>query len=145
MEKIRNLIHAVTSKLDWLPGLISRITIGTIFIESGYGKLTHLDRVIHYFATLGIPAPQLQAPFVACVELGCGTLVLIGLATRIAAIPLIGTMVVAIMTAKRSEIHEFGDLVGQMEFLLIVLFIWLIVKGAGALSIDRLISGSNKE
>src|SRR4051812_40376727 len=98
MQKIRNIVLSVTSKLEWLPGLISRIAIGTIFIQSGYGKLTHLDKVINFFASLGIPAPQLQAPFVACVELGCGALVLAGLATRVAAIPLIGTMIVAIIT-----------------------------------------------
>src|SRR5579872_1930933 len=98
MHKLRVLIHRVTDTVDWLPGLISRLTIGGIFIQTGWGKITHLDKVINFFTSLGIPAPRLQAPFVASVELGCGTLVLLGLATRVASLPLIGTMIVAILT-----------------------------------------------
>src|SRR6185437_7047890 len=100
MCKIRSLIHAIVSRLDWLPGLMSRLTIGFIFIQTGWGKWRHIDKVISFFTSLGIPAPRLQAPFVASVELGCGALVCLGLFTRIAAVPLIGTMIVAIATVK---------------------------------------------
>jgi putative oxidoreductase len=140
MCKIREIILSVTSKLSWLPGFLSRIAIGLIFIQSGWGKLHHLDKVVQFFTSLGIPMPQLQAPFVAGVELVGGTLVLIGLFTRVASVPLIGTMVVAILTAKQSEIHELGDLLFMPEFLFIVLLLWLIVKGAGALSVDKLLA-----
>ena len=50
------------SHLEWLPQLVTRITIGWVFIESGWGKLHNLDRVIGYFQSLGIPAPAIQAP-----------------------------------------------------------------------------------
>ncbi len=136
MCKLRDLILSVTSKLSWLPGLLSRIAIGLIFIQSGWGKLHHLDKVIQFFTSLGIPAPQLQAPFVAGVELVGGSLVLIGLFTRVASVPLIGTMVVAILTAKRGDIHELGDLLFMPEYLFILLLLWLIIKGAGSLSVD---------
>ena len=46
-------------------------------------------------------------------------------------------MVVAILTAKRGDIHELGDLLFMPEFLFILLLLWLIVKGAGALSADH--------
>ena len=140
MCKIREIILSVTSKLSWLPGLLSRIAIGFVFIQSGWGKLHHLDKVIQFFTSLGIPAPQLQAPFVAGVELVGGTLVLIGLFTRIASVPLIGTMVVAILTAKQGDIHDLGDLLFMPEFLFIVLLLWLIIKGTGALSVDKLLA-----
>jgi len=136
MCKLRELILNVTSKLSWLPGLLSRIAIGVVFIQSGWGKLHHLDKVIQFFTSLGIPAPQLQAPFVAGVELVGGILVLVGLFTRVASVPLIGTMVVAILTAKRGDIHELGDLLFMPEFLFIAMLLWLIIKGAGGLSAD---------
>jgi putative oxidoreductase len=140
MCKVRAMILSVTSKLGWLPGLLSRIAIGLIFIQSGWGKLHHLDKVIQFFTSLGIPAPQLQAPFVAGVELVGGSLVLIGLFTRAASVPLIGTMVVAILTAKQSDLHDLGDLLFLPEFLFILLLLWLIIQGAGALSMDKLLA-----
>lgn len=124
------------NKFDWLPGLLSRAILGFIFVQSGWGKFQHLDRVVEFFSSLGIPAAKLQAPFVAGVELVCGGLVLLGLATRVASVPLIGTMVVAIITAKWNDVHEVADLFGMSEFLYIVLLLWLILKGAGLLSVD---------
>jgi len=140
MCKVRDLIVNLASKFDWLPSLLSRICIGYIFIQSGWGKWHHLDKVIAFFTSLGIPAPTLQAPFVASVELLGGSLVLVGLFSRVASVPLIGTMVVAILTAKRGDIHELGDLLFMPEFLFIILLLWLIIKGAGALSVDCILA-----
>lgn len=123
-----------------LPALLTRISIGVVFIESGWGKLHHLDKVVEFFASLGIPAARLQAPFVASVELVGGLLVLLGLGTRVASVPLIGTMVVAILTAKRGDIHGASDLLFMPEFLFIVLLLWLIVRGAGAVSVDQILA-----
>lgn len=128
--------HALIEKVKWFPPLLTRIVIGVVFVQSGWGKLHDLQKVIEFFTELGIPAPQLQAPFVAGVELVCGGLVLVGLLTRLASIPLIGTMAVAIITAKRDKIDELSDLFGFEEFLYIVLLIWLIVYGAGCISAD---------
>lgn len=126
----------VREKLTWLPPLLARLAIGVIFIQSGWGKLHHLDKVTEFFAALGIPAPGIQAPFVATVELVCGALVLIGLFTRIAAIPLIGVMIVAILTAKLKEITMISDLFSMFEYLYIILLAWLAMAGAGSISID---------
>ena len=138
MNKIREIVLPYIEKFDWLPGLLARISIGFIFVQSGWGKLHHLDKVIAFFNSLGIPAAQIQAPFVASVELVCGSLVLVGLLARVASFPLIGTMVVAILTAKRGDIHEIGDLLFMSEYLFIVLLLWLIAKGAGVVSLDHL-------
>jgi len=145
MCKIRALVLSVTTTLQWLPALISRVTIGMIFIQSGWGKFHHLDKVVQFFASLGIPAPHLQAPFVAGVELVGGSLVLIGLFTRVAALPLIGTMIVAILTAKLKEVAEISDFFSLSEYLFIVLLLWLIVKGAGALSVDHALAKQCEE
>ena len=54
-------------------------------------------------------------------------------------------MVVAILTAKRGDIHELGDLLFMPEFLFILLLLWLIVRGAGALSVDHLLARPRKD
>lgn len=127
--------------------LLSRTVIGLIFMGTGWGKLQNLDGVIEYFASLGIPAPQLQAPFVAITELVCGALIFCGFATRLASLPLIGTMIVAILTAKMSEIEGYDDLLNLSEFLLIIVLSWLVTAGGGCLSIDYILKrkfGTNR-
>lgn len=127
----------IKNNLLWLPPLLARITIGVVFVQSGWGKLHDLPSIVEFFRTLGIPAPQIQAPMVATIELTCGCLVLGGLLTRFASIPLIGTMVVAIITAKQEDFHGWTSVFGFSEFLYIVLLTYLIMEGAGALSVDR--------
>ncbi|MGE3680199.1 MAG: DoxX family protein [Bdellovibrionales bacterium] len=127
-------------KLNWLPVLLARISMGSIFILSGWGKLHNLPKVTEFFTELGIPFPGINAGLVGVTEFGCGLLILLGLLTRLVSIPLIATMAVAIITAKRSEISSFTDVLGFEEFVYIVIFIWLIVNGAGKISLDTFIS-----
>ena len=138
-NRIKEMVLSVAEKLNFLPPLLARLVIGYVFITSGWGKLHDLDKVIGFFTQLGIPAPQIQAPFVASVELVGGILVFIGLFTRLAALPLVGTMVVAIITAKLKEVASPLDILGFSEFDYIVLLSWLFTAGAGFLSIDKLI------
>ena len=125
----------------WLPPTVARLTLGWVFFQSGWGKLHNLEKVIDYFASLGVPAPQIQAPFSASMELVCGTLLLVGLATRLASLPLIAIMAVALWTAKRPDIVSLTDLFGQEEYLYIGLLLWLGAYGGGPLSLDRLVNG----
>jgi putative oxidoreductase len=126
-------------RAEFIAPLLARATVGYAFVESGWGKVNNLATVTEYFAELGIPAPALQAPFVSLVELIGGALVLVGLATRLAAVPLIGTMVVALVTAKASDISSFSDLIGTIELCYAVLLAWLAVSGAGTISLDHAI------
>ena len=103
-SRLRRLIHTVSRKLRWLPPSVARLTVGWIFLQSGWGKLQNLPKVVAFFTELGIPAPQFQAPLAATAEFVCGALLLAGLFTRVATLPLIVTMVVALLTAKRAEI-----------------------------------------
>lgn len=130
----------IIEKLNGLPPLVARITLGVVFIPTGWGKLHHLDQITAYFQQLGIPAAHIQAPVVSFLELACGALVLIGLWTRLAAIPLIGIMSVAILTAKLKELTGLGDLFGTIEWLYLVLALGLAIAGPGAISVDRLLS-----
>ena len=133
---MRRLVHSVSSSLRWLPPTVARLTIGWVFLQSGWGKLTNLQKVVGFFTELGIPAPQLQAPLAATAEFLCGALILIGLFTRVATLPLIVTMTVAIVTAKKGDIHELSDLFATAEYLYIVILLWLGAFGAGPISLD---------
>lgn len=137
LAKLRRLIHTVADRLKWLPPTVARLTLGWLFLQSGWGKLHNLPKVIEYFTSLGVPAPQIQAPFAAVMEFTCGALLLAGLITRLASLPLIGIMTIAILTANRGDIHELSDLFGMAEYLNIALLLWLGACGAGPISLDR--------
>lgn len=130
---------SASCRLAWLPPLLARVTVGLVFVTTGWGKLQNLDRVIAFFQSLGIPAPEYQAPFVAATELTCGLLLVAGLGTRFAAVPLVVTMLVAIRTALWGELEGTIDLFGREEYLFIVLLAWLAVAGAGAVSLDAIV------
>jgi putative oxidoreductase len=136
----RNFVKKISSVLSWLPPTVARLTLGWVFLQSGWGKLNDLPKVVAFFSDLGIPAPQIQAPLAAATEFLCGALLLLGFLTRFASLPLIGTMLVAILAARRSEIHELSDLFGMIEFLYIALCLWLGAYGAGPLSLDRVLA-----
>jgi len=136
ISRFRRLVLRVSTGLRWLPPTVARLTIGWIFLQSGWGKLNDLPKVVAFFTELGIPAPQFQAPLAAGTEFLCGALMLLGLGTRLASLPLIGTMLVAILTALRGDIHELSDLFGLAEYLYIALLLWLGAYGAGPISLD---------
>lgn len=138
LSRFRRLVLRVSTGLRWLPPTVARLAVGWIFLQTGWGKLNDLPKVVGYFAELGIPAPQIQAPLAAATEFLCGALILLGLATRLASLPLIGVMLVAILTALRGDIHELSDLFGLSEFLYIALLLWLGAYGAGPISLDHI-------
>jgi putative oxidoreductase len=148
MQKIlalRDLGLRLTKKFDWLAPLIARLTLGVVFIESGYGKLIHLDSVTDYFTQLGIPYPAFQAPLVGAMEFVCGTFIAFGIFTRLASIPIVIMMSVAILTARKDDYHLFSDLLGFTEYLYIVLAVWLIIAGPGSSSVDHFLGGQGKK
>ena len=138
-------VLALLEKTNWAPILLARLTLGIVFAESGWGKLHNLPRVVAFFTELGIPAPGIQAPFVAGVEFIGGLLLLAGLLTRFAAVPLSITMLVAIATAKMSDVHSLGDFAGLTEFAYFVLLIWIAWSGGGKVSLDHLLWGRRRK
>jgi putative oxidoreductase len=155
LARIQSLVTrtlTLLGKIEWTGPLLARLTLGLVFVTTGWGKLHSLDKVIEYFTSLGIPAAHLQAPMVATIEFAGGALLLVGLGTRVVSALLIGTMAVAIYTAKLpdtldhlkaadfSTFDAVTELVGTVEFAYLVMFAWLVVRGAGALSVDRLLA-----
>ena len=106
MDKIINKIVDLqglldkTRQLDFLAPLLLRIFLAPIFIIAGYGKLTALDSTAYYFGEmLGMPAPMFMAVMAGATELLGGIALVLGLATRWFAVPLMMTMIVAAATA----------------------------------------------
>jgi len=129
----------LADNLGFLGPTLARVTVGLVFIGTGWGKLHSIPEVTSFFADLGIPAPGFNARLTAATELCGGLLVLLGLGARLASLPLAFTMVIAILTAKRASIDGITTLVGFEEWSYLVLFIWIALAGAGPLSLDGLI------
>ena len=125
----------------WLPPLFARIVVGWVFMWTGWGKLNNLPFVTENFVGWGIPFPHILTPFVSGVEFIGGLLLLLGLFTRIAAVPLVIVMIVAIISAKWGDIDPLATLLGFEEILYMALFGWLAVAGPGPVSLDRLLQG----
>jgi putative oxidoreductase len=133
-------VQTAGDKLSFVGPALARLTVGLVFIGTGWGKLHTLPDVTAFFASLHIPAPGFNAALAAATEFFGGILILLGLGTRLVALPLSFTMVVAILTAKRDDLTGLTALVGFDEWAYLVFFIWLAVTGAGPLSLDRLVS-----
>jgi putative oxidoreductase len=136
-KRIRDLIRAITRRLKWLPPLLVRIILGVVFIQSGWGKLHNISGTTENFAGWHIPFPHFNAVLASGTELFGGLLILLGLGTRLAAVPLIVVMTVAIITAKVPQLEDWTDFFGWDETAYAAMFLWLAIAGAGKASIDH--------
>jgi putative oxidoreductase len=134
----RRRFLSLTGSLQWLAPTVARLTLGLVFIGTGWGKLHSLDQVTEFFTSLGIPAPGFHAHLVATTEFVGGGLLLLGFLARLASIPIIITMIVAIATARMGDVHGLIGFFGLQELDYIALALVVLVLGAGPLSIDRL-------
>src|SRR5712664_2115333 len=129
----------VAAHLTWLAPLLARITVGWVFLWSGWGKLNNLPQVTENFIGWGIPFPQFFTPLTSGIEFFGGLFLLLGLLTRISAGALGVTMVVAIRSAKWADVDSLATLLGFDEFEYLALFLWLAIAGAGVISLDHLL------
>ena len=123
----------------WLPPLAARIVVGWTFMWSGWEKLNALPQITQNFIDWGIPFPSVLTPFVSGIEFFGGLLLLLGLFTRIAAVPLVVVMVVAVLSAKLNQVDSLETLLGFEELAYMALFGWLAVAGPGPISLDHLL------
>lgn len=124
---------------QWVPQLLVRLFIGLFFLETGWGKVTDLKAMTERFMEWGIPFPALNAALSGYTELIGGALVLLGLATRLASIPLFINMVVALLSVKLKKVTGVTDFVELDEPLYGLIFLWLVFSGPGKVSLDALI------
>jgi uncharacterized membrane protein YphA (DoxX/SURF4 family) len=121
--------------------LLIRLIVGGVFLSEGVQKFLFPGALgVGRFVKIGIPAPQIMAPFVGVVEIICGTLILLGLLTRLAAIPLIVDMLVAIATTKIPILMKDGFWAmaheARVDYSMLLGLIFLLVEGAGQWSLD---------
>ena len=117
--------------------LAMRLLYGWFFIQTGYGKLTHLDRTAAFFDSLSLPAPGFMAGMVGTTELVGGALLLVGLGTRYAAAILTAVMAVAYLTAHAGEAFASLDaFTAQEPFPFLVATLLALAFGPGRVSID---------
>src|SRR5215472_14480711 len=128
--------ESVARYLTWLAPLFARITVGWVFLWSGWGKLNDLPTVIENFVGWGVPLPHVLGPSVSGVALVGGIFLLVGLLSRISAGALGITMIVAIRSAKWADVDSLETLLGFDEFEYLALFLWIAIAGAGPLSVD---------
>ena len=129
----------IAHHLTWLAPLFARITVGWVFLWSGWGKLNDLPQVTENFIGWGIPFPHVLTPFVSGVEFFGGLFLLASLFSRISAGALGITMIVAIRTAKWDDVNSLETLLGFDEFEYLALFLWIAIAGPGLLSLDHLL------
>ncbi len=129
--------------------ILVRILAGGVFLSEGIQKFLFPAQLgVGRFVKIGIPAPEVMAPFVGVIEIVCGSMVLLGLLTRLAAIPLIIDMLVAIATTKIPMLLERGFWAmaheARTDFCMLLGSIFLLTAGAGPWSLDALLGGKRQ-
>ena len=139
--------------------ILIRLLVGlVVFFPEGIQKLTFPDILgAGRFANIGIPYPDFMGPLVGVVEMICGALIVLGLFTRLAAVPLIIIMIVAIVSTKipillghafwifhlpKLPRYGFWSMAheARADFCMLLGSIYLLIEGGGAWSLDALLS-----
>ncbi len=122
--------------------ILIRLMVGAVFLSEGIQKFLFSEKLgSGRFAKIGLPNPEFLGPFVGAFETTCGFLILIGLLTRLAAIPPLIIMLVAIATTKAQLLAENGfwsmlhD--SRTDWSMLLGSIFLLIKGGGKWSADN--------
>lgn len=135
---IKHILNTDNSKTT----IIIRLMIGVVFLSEGIQKFLFAYKLgAGRFEKIGLPSPEFLGSLVGSFEIVCGTLILLGLFTRLASIPLIIIMLVAIATTK-SEIlanKGFWEMMhgSRTDWAMLLGSIFLLIKGAGYWSADK--------
>jgi len=118
--------------------------VGIVFLSEGIQKFLYpATRGTGRFESIGLPSPEFLGSFVGTLEIICGLLVLVGLLTRFASIPLIIIMLVAIFTTKLEILIEkgFWEMMhaSRTDWSMLLGSIFLLIRGAGYWSLDKLL------
>lgn len=129
--------------------ILVRWLAGGVFFAEGMKKFLFAAQWgAGRFAHIGIPAPDIMGPFVGVVEIACGLLLLMGLVTRLAAVPLIINISVAIASTKipillRSGFWAMED-PARTDYSMLMSLLFLVIVGGGRWSMDALVSKGRK-
>jgi putative oxidoreductase len=144
IEKNYNRLIQASCSLQSPFMLAVRLYWGWQFMQTGRGKLTNIGKVIHFFTDLGIPAPALNAYFVSGLEFGGGLLLVLGLGSRLIALPLAIDMIVAYILADRealfSVISNPDKFTAAAPYTFLVASLLVVIFGPGKVSVDTLLT-----
>lgn len=144
LRRGRALALKLLAALAFVAPLLTRLVMGQAFYQTGSGKIANFANTVSFFTELGIPMPEANAFFVSRLEFWGGLLLVVGLATRLVALGLASTMVVALLTADRESFLEAlrgaGDagLTDVVPFVYLLFLTWLVLFGPGKASLDAL-------
>jgi putative oxidoreductase len=129
--------------------LLIRIAVGLVFVGEGALKFIRPDMLgPGRFAKIGLPAPELLAYGDGILEIVCGFAILVGLLTRLAAMPMVGDMAGAIVLTKIPLLWGSAALFpteggfldffheSRLDFSMLLASLALVLVGAGAKSVD---------
>ena len=121
--------------------ILIRVMVGTVFVSEGLQKFLFPETLgAGRFAKLGIPSPAILAPLTGAFEIGCGALIILGLLTRLATLPLLAVISVAIYKTKISMFATQGFWAmaheARMDWSMLLGLLFLLIAGAGRWSID---------
>jgi putative oxidoreductase len=125
--------------------LAIRLYWGWQFAQDGWGKLTHLDRVAQFFASLNLPAPGATALAVATIEFGGGLLFASGIGSRLVSLVLFVNMTVAYLSVPDDRINfahilsNPGDFYGASPYTYWFAALLILILGPGLFAVDTLL------
>lgn len=133
----KKIIHTNNSKTT----ILIRLMVGAVFLSEGIQKFLFPDTLgAGRFAKIGLPSPGFIGSFVGTFEIICGSLVLLGLLTRLASIPLLVIMLVAMATTKAEILADkgFWEMLhgSRTDWAMLLGSIFLLIKGGGYFSLD---------
>jgi putative oxidoreductase len=141
--KYYGVLIRVASSLQSPFLLAVRLYWGWQFMQTGWGKLTDIGKVVGFFTDLGIPAPALNAYFESALEFGGGLLLFLGLASRLIALPLVVNMLVAYITADREALFSIfsspDKFTGAAPYTFLMAALIVLFFGPGKFSADGLL------
>ncbi|MEX2591725.1 MAG: DoxX family protein [Anditalea sp.] len=129
--------------------ILIRLMVGVVFLSEGIQKLLFPAlRGAGRFEKIGLPEPEFLGSFVGGFEMACGTLILLGLLTRLASIPLIIIMLIALATTKVELFADkgFWEMMhaSRTDWSMLLGSIFILIKGGGKFSLDRVLSKRQK-
>jgi putative oxidoreductase len=133
---------ALSSTSNFRSIIFIRIAVGLIFFTQGILKYIDPHMGVLRFERIGFPLPAFTAHFTGVFEIVCGLLILVGLLTRMACVPLLIVILTAICTTKLPELFHAGQGFWFMvsdartDFAMTMSLLFLVAAGPGGWSID---------
>ncbi len=143
IERLYRFLILAGSSLESPFLLLVRLYWGVQMAQTGWGKLHSLDRVTNFFTTLGIPAPGVNAVFIAVLEFVGGILFALGLGSRLIALLFCGDMLVAYIAADREALLSFfsdpGKFYGATPYTFLMAAVIVLIFGPGKFAVDAVL------